>query len=387
MSRWRSANRSRYHQLMTHLCRIGHQVLILTAPPMALSDISSRDIAEERELPSGLVISELFAPALLRQFWQMDIPRTKLIKKGLISISSIPQLREVIRREGVDLLFLYNLPQVLLMEVAGCPVHFDLADDLVAMMEGEDRSLFRYGGRTAAQLVQNRMIKRARTVTVASSVLAEQIDRPVLMLPNGADLDELDALKSYSLPPTRKMERPVVGFVGALEYWVDLDLLVEVADRCRSCDFLVVGGGRRLEELRALSVRRGLTNITLTGPKAYREAMLEVHQMDICLLPFTHSAVSDGSCPLKLFEYAALEKPVISTRTTEVGRIGEGWICFADRADEFARSIEQILNQPDQSRERVRLGRSLVENRYNWPALTTEFETLIKQSINCRNLH
>lgn len=109
--------------------------------------------------------------------------------------------------------------------------------------------------------------------------------------------------------------------------------------------------------------------------------------MDICLLPFTHSAVSDGSCPLKLFEYAALEKPVISTRTTEVGRIGEGWICFADRADEFARSIEQILTQPAQSRERVRLGRSLVENRYNWPALTTEFETLIKQSINCRNLH
>lgn len=382
MSRWRSANRSRYHQLMTHLCRLGHQVLILTAPPMALSDISSRDIAEERKLPAGMVISELFAPSLLRQFWQMDIPRTKLIKKGLISISSIPQLRQVIRREGIDLLFLYNLPQILLMEVAGCPVHFDLADDLVAMMEGEDRQLFRYGGRLAAELVQDRMIKKARTVTVASSVLAEQIDRPVLMLPNGAALDELDGLRTAPSLSSRRTARPVVGFVGALEYWVDLDLLVEVADRCRGCDFLVVGGGRRLEELRAMTVRHGLHNFTLTGPKAYREAMLEVRRMDICLLPFTRSAVSDGSCPLKLFEYAALEKPIISTRTTEVGRIGDGWIFFADQASEFASSIEIILKQPAQTSERVSIGRSLVENHYNWTVLTKAFEAQIDQAIS-----
>ncbi|MFN6203798.1 MAG: glycosyltransferase family 4 protein [Acidobacteriota bacterium] len=381
MSRWRSANRSRYHQLMTHLCRRGHEVLILTAPPMALSDISSRDIAEERELPPGLVISELFAPALLRQFWQMDIPRTKLIKKGLISISSIPQLRRVIAKERIDLLFLYNLPQVLLMEVAGCPVHFDLADDLVAMMEGEDRHLFRYGGRLAADRVQRWMLERAHSVTVASSVLADQISRPLLMLPNGADLAELDSLREDEVAESGRAERLVIGFVGALEYWVDLELLVEVADRRRDCDLLIVGGGRRLAELQAMIERRGLPNITLTGPKAYREAMREVSRMDICLLPFTHSPVSDGSCPLKLFEYAALEKPIISTRTTEVGRIGEGWIHFADQADEFAEMIEMIRTQPALIRTATRRGRSLVEDRYNWPTLAATFDDYISQTI------
>ena len=113
---------------------------------MALADISARDINEDRQLPAGMVISELFAPAPLRAFWQLDIPRAKLLKKGLIAVSSIGQIRRTIQREGVDLLFLYNLPQVLLMELADCPVHFDLADDLVAMMEGEDRQLFRLGG-------------------------------------------------------------------------------------------------------------------------------------------------------------------------------------------------------------------------------------------------
>ncbi|MFM8393675.1 MAG: glycosyltransferase, partial [Acidobacteriota bacterium] len=371
-----------YHQLMTHLCRMGHQVMILTAPPMALSDISSRDIAEERELPPGMVISELFAPPALRHFWQMDIPRTKLIKKGLISISSIPQLRRFIDKEKIDLLFLYNLPQVLLMELAGCPVHFDLADDLVAMMEGEDRHLFQYGGRLAADFVQRWMISRAQTVTVASSVLAEQIERPLLMLPNGADLAELDLLRQQQPRVSTEARRRVIGFVGALEYWVDLDLLVEIASRLTACDILIVGGGRRLEELRGMVDRRGLHNVKLTGPQAYHDAMREVSRMDVCLLPFTHSPVSDGSCPLKLFEYAALEKPIISTRTTEVGRIGAEWIYFADSADQFVDAFERISGDPDETGHRISTGRALVEARYNWPTLTKVFESYISGSLN-----
>lgn len=379
LSRWHSANRSRYHQLLTHLCLRGHRVLILTAPPMALADISSRDIGhEDRQLPEGLIISEMFAPAPLRAFWQLDLPRTKLIKKGLLAISSIPQLRSVIRSEKVDLLFLYNLPQVLLMELADCPVHFDLADDLVAMMEGEDSQLFRYGGRAAAELVQRRMIERARTVTVASSVLAEALDREVLMLPNGADLLELDQVRAglgrQGSSIAQGGSRPVVGFVGAFEYWIDFELLAAVAERLPSFDFLMVGGGRRLEEFRDLVARRRLSNVRLTGPKPYREAMSEVVGMDVCLLPFSHIPVSDGSCPLKLFEYAALLRPVVSTSTTEVERIGQGWVHFADSPDSFAAAIERCLTEREETERAISIGRQRVESVYNWPTLAARFE-------------
>ena len=396
LARWHSANRSRYHQLLTHLCLRGHRVLILTAPPMALSDISSRDIGQEdRRLPDGLIISELFAPGPLRAFWQLDLPRTKLIKKGLLAISSIPQLQRVIKREKVDLLFLYNLPQVMLMELADCPVHFDLADDLVAMMEGEDRQLFKYGGRAAASFVQGRMIERARTVTVASSVLAEQLDRKVLMLPNGADLTELDEVRAQGPRPaaqsipadtadtgqTRPGTRPVVGFVGAFEYWIDFELLTGVAARLRSFDFLLVGGGRRLDELRALVTRLGLTNVQMTGPKPYHEAMREVVGMDVCLLPFSHSPVSDGSCPLKLFEYAALRRPIVSTSTTEVERIGQGWVHFADSVDAFAAAITSCLTDRQETERALDTGRQRVEAVYNWPHLAAQFEQYLMANL------
>lgn len=380
MARWRSANRSRYHQLLTQLCRRGHRVFILTAPPMALADISARDIDEDRELPPGMFISELFAPAPLRAFWELDIPRAKLLKKGLIAISSLGQIRRMIKREAIDLLFLYNLPQVILPSLADCAVHFDLADDLVAMMEGEDRHLFRFGGRKAAQIAQDRLLARADTVTVASSVLADQLERPVLMLPNGADLEELDRLAADTSGASRTSgRRPVVGFVGAFEYWVDLELIARVAEALPQYEMRLVGGGRRLGELREMVARRGLSNVSLTGAKPYHEAMRLVTGMDVCLLPFVHSPVSDGSCPLKLFEYAALRRPIVSTSTTEVRRIGDGWISFADQPPEMAAAVRRCLTDPDSTRRRIETGRQIVESRYTWPDLAARFENWVRR--------
>ncbi|MGE0133175.1 MAG: hypothetical protein AB7U82_34290 [Blastocatellales bacterium] len=42
------------------------------------------------------------------------------------------------------------------------------------------------------------------------------------------------------------------------------------------------------------------------------------------LRSFTRDAVSDGSRPLKFFEYVALRKPVVSVSAREVKRIGSG---------------------------------------------------------------
>ena len=105
LARWRSANRSRYHQLLTHLCELGHQVYVLTAPPMALNDISANDlIASDDQLPQGLTISELEAPQSLRSFWRMPVRRSKLLKKGLVSITSLNQICRFVDREKIDVL-------------------------------------------------------------------------------------------------------------------------------------------------------------------------------------------------------------------------------------------------------------------------------------------
>ena len=376
LARWRSANRSRYHQLLGQLCRQGHHVYVLKAPPMALDDISATDLNNcNEDLLPGLTLSELYAPAPLRSFWKTWIPRTKLLKKGLLSLTSMGQVRRFIEKEKIDTLMVYNLPQVNLLKQSECRTHFDLADDLVAMLEGEHNVLARAGAVSAARLAQQRMLKQAETVTVASSVLADQIDREVLMLPNGADVAELDQADGSAW--RARGVGPTVGFVGAFEYWVDFDLVMNLARRLPQVTFLLVGGGRRWKVIKQQVEQRGLTNVVLTGAVPYEEAMNYVAGMDVCLLPFTHDAVSDGSCPLKLFEYAALRKPIISTCTREVMRIGQGWIAFADDVTSFAYAIDAFLADPKAAERCGEAGRALVEQAYNWPLLAQQFADLL----------
>lgn len=379
LARWRSANRSRYHQLLINLCRLGHEVYVLKAPPMALDDISSRDVVSDGESsvlePERLHLSELHAPALLRGFWNARIPKTKIVKKGLLSLSSLGQIARFVDSESIDVLLLYNLPQVLLLDRVECRRHFDLADDLAAMMGGEHRLMDRLGAGAAARAVTRRMIERADSVTVASSVLAQSANRDVMLLPNGADPADLDRANGDLW---RAQGRgPTVGFVGAFEYWVDFDLVLRVARLMPRTTFLLVGGGRNWARVKERIEREHIGNVHLTGALPYETAMDYVAGMDVCLLPFTRDAVSDGSCPLKLFEYAALRRPVVSTRTREVERIGRGWVAFADAAAEMKDAIESFLVDAAAARQAGEAGRALVEQKYNWPRLAEEFAAFL----------
>jgi glycosyltransferase involved in cell wall biosynthesis len=380
LARWRSANRSRYHQLLSQLCLLGHQVYVLKAPPMALNDISASDLEGPMTpaLPGGLTLIELYASPLLRSFWRLPLPKTKVLKKGLLALTSAEQVRRFVGDNQVDVLLVYNLPQVRLLSQVACHKHFDLADDLVAMMDGESGALANAGGMAVARYVQSHMLAQADSVTTASTVLAERIKRPVFMLPNGADLATLDRADGGEWRAANP--GPCAGFVGAFEYWVDVELMLQVAARLPQVTFLFVGTGRCWGRMRQEVERRRLRNVRLTGAASYQQAMSYVAAMDVCLLPFKRDAVSDASCPLKLFEYAGLRKPVVSTTTLEVSRLGQGWVAFADDAADFAAAVENFLTHPALARRAGEAGRAVVERRYNWPLLAQEFVDFIKRS-------
>jgi glycosyltransferase involved in cell wall biosynthesis len=379
LARWRSANRSRYHQLLTHLCALGHEVVVLNAPPIALDDISARDIAgAESELPSGMRLDELEVSASIRAFSGWFLPHTKLLKKGLIALSSGHQIRRLIHEHTIDVLLLYNLPQFRLVETVGCHVHFDLADDLVGMLSQESGTIAALGGLSAARRLLSRMVERAGTMSVASSVLQERVDRPAFLLPNGVDLNQIDRADGG----VWNGRRPCAGFVGAFEYWIDFDLLLGVARQLPEVSFLLVGGGRRWAEIKSSIQRQGLKNVELTGSVPYRRAMDLAAAMDVCLLPFTRDAVSDAACPLKLFEYAALRKPVVSTTTLEVERIGRGWITFADTESSFADAVQTLMRDEARTAAQAAAGRLLVERLYTWPDLAGRFADYLCHSAS-----
>ena len=107
LARWDTANRSRYHQLLTQLCLVGHEVYVLKSPQMTVGDLSFTDLEGVIDSAvTGLTISEFEVPPALRKFIQTQIPKSKLLKKGLLSLTSVDQVRRFVAEEAIELLHL-----------------------------------------------------------------------------------------------------------------------------------------------------------------------------------------------------------------------------------------------------------------------------------------
>jgi glycosyltransferase involved in cell wall biosynthesis len=312
------------------------------------------------------------------RLWRLSFPKDKLVKKGLVSLATWLSLRALAARYAIDVVLLYNVPQVVLAGAVPATVVVDVADDLLAMLDHEAGPLARRVVVPLAGRALRRLVTAADLVTTPSTVLAERLGAKARVLPNGADLREAALADGSGV--RRSYSPPILGFVGAFEYFVDFDLVLDVAARLPSCTFLLVGGGRDLPKVRAQVARRGLSNVQFTGPVAYREALNYMAAFDIALIPFRAGPVADGACPLKLFEYVALKRPVVSRPTAEMLRIAADWVAFGATVDEWVEIVRSLLGSPREALTLVQRGYEALESTYRWDRIAVEFERLIESA-------
>lgn len=138
---------------------------------------------------------------------------------------------------------------------------------------------------------------------------------PIAYIPNGVDVAHFRDPRHAERPlPPRFLEfrgrfRKVVGYYGAIAPWLWFDLLAQVADQLEDVGFVYIGpdyGGcaGRLP-------KRG--NVLYLGPVDYVVLPGFALQFDVCFIPFSPGVIAQTTSPLKLFEYFALEKPVVVT--------------------------------------------------------------------------
>ncbi len=76
--------------------------------------------------------------------------------------------------------------------------------------------------------------------------------------------------------------------------------------------------------------------------------------------------------PSKLFEFMVAGLAIVASNFPEIARIINdakcGWLIDPTRPEEIARTMEQILSEPDAAIERGEAGRKAAESRYNWRA-------------------
>jgi glycosyltransferase involved in cell wall biosynthesis len=241
-----------------------------------------------------------------------------------------------------------------------CPPAADALDRLNAatvVYQRTDRwELFPGSNRNRMRELHERLCRRADLTLFCSRLLFEEegpLCRHALYVDHGVDFDQFAAagLNPACEPQdVQSIPRPRVGFVGGIDsHTFDPPLFLEVARRLPHVQFVLVG---------ACSLPDGwcqLPNVHLLGQRPYDSVAAYMAACDVLIMPWNQSEWIKACNPVKLKEYLAVGRPVVTTHFAELSRY-DGFVRCADGAAEFADHICRALaEKPDAERMRRRV--------------------------------
>ena len=216
-----------------------------------------------------------------------------------------------------------------------------------------------------------RLIGMSDAVFVTAEKLEERLKRrtaglPLVRIPNGVDYYFFQRGASGREMPAGlpAIRHPIVGYVGVLRDWMDYALLEYLATEMPAVSFVMVGPVDF--EFRIETVKR-MPNVVFPGRRDYGEMPAYINAFDVCIIPFLTGPVSSTTNPVKVFEYFALGKPVVSTPLHELEHFArQGLLRIADGREGFASALKLALAESDQG---VRERRREVARKHSWKTL------------------
>ena len=209
----------------------------------------------------------------------------------------------------------------------------------------DDLAVFPYD-RAFLEANHARGLEQATVVSSVARRLHERalIDRPdALYLPNGVDCANFAASREAASgdPDIARLLRdnkPIAGYYGALAEWFDYELLEAVARMRTDWNFLLIGPQYDLSPVTNGSSLLKLANVRWIGHRSYALLGAYLQSFDVALIPFVINDVTLATSPLKLYEYFAGGKPVVTTPLPECQWFPE--VRIARDCDEFARALD-----------------------------------------------
>jgi len=219
--------------------------------------------------------------------------------------------------------------------------------------------------------LESSLLKEADAVITTSQWLydvATAHNRCVSIIRNAADAD------FFSTTPKTKFSDPlgrrVIGYYGAIAGWMDIDLLKKVALHFSDCLLLLVGA----DEVGAHQQLSGLQNVRFTGEVNYKQLPYYLYGMDVCLLPFRVTPLTLATNPVKVYEYLAAGKPVVSIELPELKQF-EGHVAVAATHDVFLTKISTALSDP--CNNDLIAARQAFASRNSWSNRVAQLDALI----------
>ena len=293
-------------------------------------------------------------------------------------------IRKAVHQNDIDVILSTNILPSFAANFAGVPVVFDYLDHL------EESASIYYPGSLFGRLVKAGVgfitrynLRHARsTITVTNelaSFLTNQGIGDVTVIPNGVDTSVLRPMPSDEAKNNLGLKGPVLGYVGSLEHWVDLETVVQGLPLLKDVTLLVVGPGLFTDygdTIKKMAADLGVTErIVFTGAVKYSELSRYISAMDIGLNPLKMMKKNEYAAGGKVFNYLACGRPVLSSRMISLERLLGDKIYYYDDVESFVKITNQVLGA---DREEGAL-RTLAE-KYDWKAIAQRYGRVLNSA-------
>jgi glycosyltransferase involved in cell wall biosynthesis len=184
-----------------------------------------------------------------------------------------------------------------------------------------------------------------------------------------------------SEPPaeTRGWRRPVLGYTGTIHAErLDVELLEYVATKWNG-SVVLIGPDYLPSELRC---RLAAAGVILLGPIAYSQLPQFMRGFDACIVPHRVTAFTESLNPIKLWEYLASGKPIVSTRVAGFRDFPE-LVSLADNADQFRDAAAVAVREPTDSP--VAAARIREASQHSWKVRVDAIEDIMRSCLGCNN--
>ena len=248
--------------------------------------------------------------------------------------------------------------------------HFDLSnklryDKLIYEYADELQLLYYYDSKMEEK--HREMTRKADLTVATADKLYNQAfpyAKKLILNPNAADYNFFQTHRGCPVNPLIfdiiKQYSCVIGYYGALAKWFDYDLILEVATKRQNWLFILIG----LDFDGTISIikKANLPNVVYIEPRPYHELPSFVSGFDIQIIPFIVNDITESVSPVKLFEYMASQKPILSSDMPECRKYESVFRYF--NAEDFEKKISHLMGNRDNLDYLALLDKEALENTW-----------------------
>jgi glycosyltransferase involved in cell wall biosynthesis len=242
--------------------------------------------------------------------------------------------------------------------------------------------------------------RHSGVVTVASRTLETQmwgmgvLSQRVFYVPNCPSPDFLVGRSHVEESDRRRVrerlgidDAPMAVYVGHITRGDDLDLaidaFVQLRSRLQAARLVIVGTGQGLEPLKELVGERGLSqSVIFAGWVDHLQVPSYLAAADVAVYPYRDSLVNRAKCSIKILEYMAMGKAIVTHRVgqnleyLENGR--SGILAEPGSVTEFAEGLEAVLTDRGLAKRLGAEAQRRVDSRFSWQQRIVDVERAYK---------